>query len=153
MTDFEGDGYADLVVVRDNRVYRSGTRMRWTLDDMWAAERGGRTRHACVACEPPRFVATPPDPRLLSVSVRPNPFNPATVLRADVPAPGPLEWAIYDTRGRRVNRWTEFAAEPGIHETRFDGTDLRGRPMASGVYFVQLQHGGATARTRMVLVR
>jgi hypothetical protein len=153
VTDFEGDGYLDLVVVRDNRVYRTGSRLRWTLDDLWVAERGGRTRTACVGCEGRRFVATTPAPRTLAVSVQPNPFNPATTLSADLPGPGPVQWAIYDARGRRVRHWVDLATEAGPHRARFDGADQKGQALASGVYFVRLRHGGATAHARMVLVR
>jgi hypothetical protein len=153
VTDFEGDGLPDLVYVLDNRVYRSGSRMRWTLDGMWAAERGGRLRNACLDCEGPRFVSAPLARLPLSVSASPNPFNPRTNLIAQVPSDGPVEWSVFDARGRRLRKWVEFASGEGEHRTVFDGTDGSGARLSSGVYFIQLRHAAQTARTRVVLVR
>jgi hypothetical protein len=153
VTDFEGDGSPDLVFVRDNRVYRSGSRIRWTLDGMWAAERGGRTREACLDCEGPRFVSVPNRPVPLDLRATPNPFNPRTTLIAQLPGEGPVEWTVFDVRGRRLSEWVEFASAEGEHRSVFDGTDDRGRRLSSGVYFIQLRHASGTARTRVVLVR
>ncbi|RKZ12003.1 hypothetical protein DRQ32_04645 [bacterium] len=153
VTDFEADGYPDLVVVRDDTVYRAATNMRWTLDGMWPAERGGRTRNACLDCDGPRFVDAPARVGRLRLSVSPNPFNPRTVITAAIPAAGELDWGVYDARGRRVRAWKEHAAQAGIHRTPFDGNDQRGRRLSSGVYFLRLQYGSQTVRARMVLVR
>jgi hypothetical protein len=153
VTDFESDGWPDYVIVRDNRVYRSGSRTRWTLEGMWAAERGGRLRDACLDCDGPTFVAAPERRTPLSVSASPNPFNPRTTLIAQLPAEGTIEWSVYDARGRRLREWVEYPASPGEHRSVFDGTDQRGRRLSSGVYFVQLRHATGTARTRIVLVR
>lgn len=155
VTDFESDGYPDLVVIRDNRVYRTTSRMRWTLDDTWPAERHDAARTACLECDGPSFVDAPvPAPRRsLELSVSPNPFNPRTVLTARLAEGGELSWAIFDARGRRVRAWREFAAQSGVHRTPFDGTDGRGARLSSGVYFVRLEHAGERAQTRMVLVR
>lgn len=153
VTDFEGDGWPDLVVVRDNRVYRSGSRMRWTLDGLWAAERGGRLRAGCLDCEGVPYVAAPERRAGLFLSATPNPFNPRTTLIAQLPGDGPVEWSIFDARGRRIRSWVEYVAASGQHRTVFDGTDARGARLSSGVYFVQLRHAAGTARTRVVLVR
>jgi hypothetical protein len=153
VTDLEADGYPDFIVIRDNRVYRTGTRMRWTLDGMWAGERGGRARTGCLDCDGPRFVAAPARPGDLSLRVSPNPFNPRTVLYAELPGAGRVEWSVFDARGRRVREWVESVSGAGTHAAVFDGTDQRGRRLSSGVYFVQVRHASGSARARIVLVR
>jgi hypothetical protein len=153
VTDLESDGFPDFIVVRDNRVYRTGSRMRWTLDGMWAGDRGGRTRTACLDCDGPRFVEAPARPRSLSLRVSPNPFNPRTVLYAELPGAGRVEWSVFDARGRRIREWVETVSGAGMHTAVFDGTDQRGRRLSSGVYFVQVRHASGSARTRIVLVR
>jgi len=52
------------------------------------------------------------------------------------------------TRRVRVLADGTFAA--GRNTIGFDGRDGSGAPLASGVYFVRLESGGRTARTRMV---
>lgn len=153
VTDFENDGFPDFVFVRDNRVYRGSSRMRWSLDGMWAAERGGRTRSACLDCDGPTYTDAPALAKDLALGASPNPFNPRTTLIARLPGEGPVEWSVFDARGRRLRDWVEFATEAGEHRSVFDGTDGRGRRLSSGVYFVQVRHTSGTARTRVVLVR
>ena len=41
----------------------------------------------------------------------------------------------------------------GVHESAWDGTDGRGRPLASGVYFLRLESGKAAKSAKLVLMR
>jgi len=85
----------------------------------------------------------------------PNPFNPTTVIRYDVPAGGGhVTLAVYDVKGRFVKLITEGVLDAGLREFSWDGTDSAGRPAASGVYFCRLFVGGRVAASeKMVLIR
>jgi hypothetical protein len=60
---------------------------------------------------------------------------------------------VWDARGRLVATLADGAA-PGVRFTlRWDGRDARGRPVASGVYWITVESGGERVATRVVHVR
>ncbi len=83
----------------------------------------------------------------------PNPFNPVTTLRFDVPAAGRVRLAVYDARGKRVRGLVDSVLSPGSHEAVWDGRDDAGRALASGSYSARLEAGGAIQSMRVGLVR
>jgi hypothetical protein len=83
----------------------------------------------------------------------PNPFNPRTTIRFDLPAAGPVSLSVYDLAGRLVKVLVEGEIPAGSHEAVWDGRDSAGRGMASGGYFARLQAGGKVETVRMGLVR
>lgn len=87
----------------------------------------------------------------------PNPFNPATTIRYDVPLQvagnQKMELVIYNSLGRQVRILYLGAAIPGSHEQRWDGKDQYGRPVASGCYIVMLQAGKIRKSQKMVVLR
>lgn len=79
-----------------------------------------------------------PDKYALSEN-SPNPFNPTTTLRYDVPASGgTVRIRIYNVRGQLVRTLVNDVVSPGRHATMWDGTDERSIGVASGVYFVEM---------------
>ena len=62
--------------------------------------------------------------------------------------PGYLRLVIYDAQGRRVRMLASGEFGPGRHRARWDGTDDRGRTVASGVYFARLRVDGREAGAR-----
>lgn len=99
-------------------------------------------------------LATGTRARLLPAS--PNPFNPATELRFELPAGGRAALALYDARGRRVRTLVEESELPaGQFTVRWDGRDQGGSSVASGVYFARLHVDGQAAGEpqRLALVR
>jgi photosystem II stability/assembly factor-like uncharacterized protein len=84
----------------------------------------------------------------------PNPFNPSTVLSWEMPRDGQVWLAVYDVRGRLVRTLVDGAAyRQGRHHATWDGRDLRGRTVATGVYLVRVRAGGATAGGRILLLK
>ncbi len=86
---------------------------------------------------------------------RPNPFNPSTVIRYDVPAgTGRVTLRIYDTGGRLVRTLVdEDLAGPHHGEVTWDSTNARGTRVASGIYFYRLQGPGFSQTRKMVLLK
>jgi len=85
----------------------------------------------------------------VSLVVYPNPFNQG----AKILTSGYGYLAVYDIRGRMVRSWGSplDRATRGV-TTFWDGTDSKGRRLASGIYFVQ--YGVSPAiRSRVVLLR
>lgn len=82
-------------------------------------------------------------PREVALSNHPNPFNPATEIMLALPQGGDVDLVILDTAGRRVTRLTLGQQPAGEVRTTWRGTDLEGRPVVSGVYFVRAFVDGA----------
>jgi subtilisin family serine protease len=98
---------------------------------------------------------TPPVPRpaaWLGPAV-PNPFNPTTRFELDVRAHRHVEVAVFDARGRRLATLLDAARAPGVTSVTWNGTDGRGRRVASGVYIVRLQSGDVVQTRRVVLTK
>ncbi|MFC1546930.1 cohesin domain-containing protein [Candidatus Neomarinimicrobiota bacterium] len=68
----------------------------------------------------------------------PNPFNPATTIRYELPAAVPVRLIVYDLLGREVTRLVEAAQSRGSYEVPWDGTDALGRSLTSGIYIARL---------------
>jgi choice-of-anchor B domain-containing protein len=83
----------------------------------------------------------------------PNPFNPNTTIPFTLAARGRARLSVYDVRGVRVRTLVDRELAAGAHQSEWNGTDDRGRPVASGVYYCELHAGGKTATRRMVLVK
>jgi flagellar hook assembly protein FlgD len=83
----------------------------------------------------------------------PNPFNPSTALRFDLPEAGAVRLSVYDVGGRLIKDLADGAYPAGSHAVIWDGRDAAGRAVASGSYFARLQAGGRQTTVRMSLVR
>jgi subtilisin family serine protease len=83
----------------------------------------------------------------------PNPFNPSTTIRFTLPEPGLVSVRIYDVAGRLVNTVLHEKREAATHEVVWSGTDDRGKPAASGVYFYRVASGDHDVVERMALVK
>lgn len=83
----------------------------------------------------------------------PNPFNPATEIRYELPRATVVSLEIYDVSGRHVRTLVRGRREAGAHRARWDGRDGSDHGVASGVYFVRLQSGGTSQTRALTLVR
>lgn len=83
----------------------------------------------------------------------PNPFNPVTTIRFDLPAAGPVTLRIYDLCGRSVRTLASGSLAAGVYTAAWDGRDDRERVMASGTYYCRLVAGERTLTTKMVMLR
>ncbi len=78
----------------------------------------------------------------------PNPFNPTTAIRYQLPASRYVHLRIYDTAGREVAILTDGWRDAGPHEVSFDGSLL-----PSGIYFARIEAAGFTETVKMVLMK
>jgi hypothetical protein len=92
-------------------------------------------------------------PLALSLRAGPNPFNPATTLRFDLPSPEHVRLEIYNVRGERVTTLVNGVLPAGVHAVRWLGRSDHGARAASGVYFARLRAGSAERRLKLLLVQ
>lgn len=83
----------------------------------------------------------------------PNPFNPETTLRFQLPKRGAVELAIYDAAGQRVRALLGGELAAGAYTAVWDGRDQAGHEVASGTYFARLRAGSRMQVRKMTLLR
>ncbi len=71
-------------------------------------------------------------------SLNPNPFNPTTTIRFDLPMDSQVHLIIYDILGREVMRLLDEDRPAGYYELRWNGRDVTGRQVPSGIYIARL---------------
>lgn len=83
----------------------------------------------------------------------PNPFNPTTTIRFELPRAGDVTVEVYDLTGRLVNVLADGEYPVGEHEVVWTGRDAGGNEVASGVYFYSMQAADYSGRRKMVLLK
>jgi hypothetical protein len=78
----------------------------------------------------------------------PNPVNPTTVVRYQLPVASRVKLVVYDLLGRQVAVLVNERRNAGVHEVRFDAAGL-----ASGVYFYRLTAGSYMDTKKLLLIR
>jgi hypothetical protein len=93
-----------------------------------------------------------PDPGGVLHQNTPNPFNPGTRIEFELNLPGHARLSIYDVRGRLVSELVDAEMTAGPHSILWNGKSGT-NPVASGVYYYELETGGHRYTRRMVLAR
>jgi len=84
----------------------------------------------------------------------PNPFNPRTTIKFDLPAAMVAGVKIYDLRGRLVKTLVgSQVMAAGANQAVWDGKDDAGQGVAAGVYLYRLEAGDISVSKRMTLVK
>jgi hypothetical protein len=78
----------------------------------------------------------------------PNPFNPQTLIRFDIPKGSFTTLKVYDVLGSEVQTLVNEYKQPGAYSIEFDGSNL-----ASGIYFYRIESASFTSVKKMVLVK
>jgi hypothetical protein len=78
----------------------------------------------------------------------PNPFNPSTVLRVQLPEAGVVKLEVYDVLGRNVALLVNEKRNAGRHDVRWDAFGL-----PSGVYICRMTAGNFSASRKMLLTK
>ena len=78
----------------------------------------------------------------------PNPFNPTTEFRYEMPEARWMTLKIYDVLGREVATVVNEVKQPGKYTVQWDAANA-----PSGVYWYRLQAGTFTQVKKMVLIR
>jgi hypothetical protein len=83
----------------------------------------------------------------------PNPFNPSTMVHFELGQSGPATLKVYDVAGRMVRTLVNKQLAAGAHEVSWDGRSEAGRPLASGVYVLEMVSPDYRGRHKMILAR
>lgn len=91
--------------------------------------------------------------RALYMSLGPSPFNPRTELSFSLPSAERVSVDVFDVAGRRVNGLFEGRLAAGPHSIAWDGRDMRGADVSSGLYLFRVTIGNTVQTVRGTLVR
>ena len=83
----------------------------------------------------------------------PNPFNPITTLRYDLPEDAMVNITIYDMMGRIVSNLVSSQQNAGYKSTQWNATNNAGQPVSAGLYLYTIQAGKFRQTKKMVLLK
>lgn len=91
-----------------------------------------------------------------AILAAPNPGRGGTVFRLDLPVAAPVRLVLHDVAGRQVAVLLDAVLPAGTRWIPWNGSDMEGRPLASGLYHARLRSGedraGASV-ARILLLR
>jgi hypothetical protein len=80
----------------------------------------------------------------------PNPFNPSTIIRYQLPQASHVSLKVYNILGREVASLVNDVQDAGDYSVQFNTSKWR---LASGVYFYTLQAGNFSKTQKLLLVK
>ena len=83
----------------------------------------------------------------------PNPFNPQTSIRYQLPKDTHTKLSIYNQLGQLVRVLIDSEQSNGIHTVLWDGKDNQDQSLPSGVYFYLLETEEYTQTMKMLMVK
>ena len=83
----------------------------------------------------------------------PNPFNPNTLLRYDLPQSGMVNITIHDMTGRKIKTLVNSAQSAGYKTIQWNGTNDNNKSVSAGLYLYTIQAGNFTQTKKMVLLK
>lgn len=95
----------------------------------------------------------PVAPARLMAAAHPNPFAERTTVTIELPAAAPVMVTIVDAQGRLIANLMPGMLEAGRHEVSWDGRDLDGARVPSGIYFARVRAAQMEMASRLVVIR
>ena len=83
----------------------------------------------------------------------PNPFNPSTTLRFDLPYASDVSLTIYNMLGQKVKSFDMRGIQAGKHTLRWNATNDLGEKVGTGVYLYQLQTKDFMKTRKMIFMK
>ena len=83
----------------------------------------------------------------------PNPFNPITTLRYDLPSDALVTLSIYDMLGKEITQLVNTNQQAGFKSVQWDATDSMGKSVSAGVYLYKIEAGEFVETRKMVLLK
>ena len=78
----------------------------------------------------------------------PNPFNPITKIRFDIPSVRNVKLKVFDILGKEIESLTERLLSPGRYEYTFNAKNF-----TTGVYFYRIEAGDFVKVKKMVILK
>ena len=83
----------------------------------------------------------------------PNPFNPTTSIKYDLPENADVSLMIYDIMGREIRHLVNEIQNAGFKAIMWDGTNNYGHQVGTGMYLYQIRAGSFLQTRKMILMK
>ena len=83
----------------------------------------------------------------------PNPFNPVTTLRYDLPKDELVTITVYDMLGNVVNNLVNANQFSGYKSVQWNATNNQGQSVSAGVYLYSIEAGEFRQTRKMILLK
>jgi hypothetical protein len=83
----------------------------------------------------------------------PNPFNPITTIKFNLPQNSHVTLTVYNILGQTITTLIDVQRQAGTYYVTWDGKDMQGNQVASGIYFCKIAAGDFTQIRKMILSR
>ena len=83
----------------------------------------------------------------------PNPFNPSTTIKFQLPKRSDISIVIYDILGNKVKTLDKGMRNAGVYNIKWNGKNDNGKSVSSGVYFYMLKTPEYTKTNKMLLLK
>ena len=83
----------------------------------------------------------------------PNPFNPFTTLRYNLPEDALVNITLYDMMGRVVSNLVNSQQNAGYKSIQWNATNNIGQPVSAGLYLYSIEAGDFRQTKKMVLLK
>ena len=83
----------------------------------------------------------------------PNPFNPSTTIKYQLPDAADVRLEIFNVVGQSVRTLVSEQRNAGRYEAQWDATNNNGQSLSSGIYFYRLQAGEFQEVKKMLLMK
>ena len=94
-----------------------------------------------------------PDLLLTLYQNHPNPFNPFTIIQYNIRRSCPVTLEIFNVSGKRIDCLVNEFKEKGFYTASWDGRDLKGNKVSSGIYFYRLTAEKERVSKKMILLK
>lgn len=141
-------------IYTDTQVYHDATYYYWLESVSLSGETeyyGPITVYVNANGEGPGIPEIPLETKLYSAF--PNPFNPSTNLRYSMKEAGDVRIDVYNLKGQILKTFHNSHNLPGYYQVNWDGRDMNGRVVGTGVYFYRMTSGQYSATRKMVLAK
>jgi hypothetical protein len=105
-----------------------------------------------LVIEPTNKVLAKPDRFALNQN-HPNPFNPTTNISFNLPTASEVNLDVFNISGQRVTTLAKGMIEAGEHSVEWDGRDINGQVVSSGIYFYRITANDFSATKKMILLK
>lgn len=78
----------------------------------------------------------------------PNPFNPTTKIKFDLPKSSFVKISIFDITGRMISELANTNLQAGSYEAEFNGINF-----SSGIYYYRIEAGNFVETKKMILIK
>ena len=83
----------------------------------------------------------------------PNPFNPVTSISYEIPEESFVAISVYNMVGQKVTDLVHELCSVGYHRTVWNGTNIAGDPVSSGVYMYTIEANDFRLVKKMILMK